>query len=183
MQQASKATVNAADSRQYLTFSLGGEMYAVDILHIKEIIDYGNLTKIPMTPPFIRGVINLRGAVVPVIDLSARFGGARTEVGLRTCIIIVELSENDQQRDIGVVVDAVSAVIEIHANDIEPVPDFGTHIRTDFIHGMGKVADDFVVILNVQCVLSVDEMTMLARLSHGLDGAAAGHPDGGERNT
>lgn len=150
------------ESRQYLTFSLSGEMYAVAILNVKEIIEFGNLTEIPMMPTFIRGVINLRGQVVPVVDLSARFGGRPTEVGRRTCIVIVELSDGDSHQDVGVIVDAVSEVLEIATGDVEPPPTFGAKIRADFIAGMGKVAGKFVIILNIQRVLSVEEMTALA---------------------
>ncbi|HNL78330.1 MAG TPA: chemotaxis protein CheW, partial [Accumulibacter sp.] len=139
------------------------EMFAVGILNVKEIIEYGNLTEIPMMPPFIRGVINLRGAVVPVIDLSARFGGRQSEVGKRSCIVIVEVSEGEFQHDIGIMVDAVSEVIEIPGSDIEPPPSFGARIRADFIDGMGKVAGKFVIILNILRVLSVEEIALLAQ--------------------
>ncbi|HMX16617.1 MAG TPA: chemotaxis protein CheW [Rhodocyclaceae bacterium] len=151
-----------AEPLQYLTFSLGGEMYAVGILNVKEIIEYGTLTEIPMMPPFIRGVINLRGAVVPVIDLSARFGAAPTQVGRRTCIVIIELADGESRHDMGVIVDSVSEVLEIPPSEIEPPPAFGARIRTDFIAGMGKVAGRFVVILEIRNVLSVDEMAALA---------------------
>lgn len=159
----------AAEVRQYLTFSLGGEMFAVGILNVKEIIEYGHLTEIPMMPSFIRGVINLRGAVVPVIDLAARFGGESTQVGRRSCIIIVEVADGDMIQDVGVLVDSVSAVLDIPDSEIEPPPAFGARIRTDFIEGMGKIAGKFVIILNVQRVLSVEEMTILANLGQGLD--------------
>lgn len=152
--------------RQYLTFLLGGEMYAVRILNVKEIIEYGSLTEIPMMPAFIRGVINLRGAVVPVVDLAARFGSGSTVVGRRTCIIIIELAEGDARQDIGVVVDAVSEVLEIPAAEIEPPPSFGAKIRADFIDGMGKVNGKFVIILNIRQVLSVEEMAMLCAAGH-----------------
>jgi len=159
----------AAEVRQYLTFSLGGEMLAVGILNVKEIIEYGHLTEIPMMPAFIRGVINLRGAVVPVIDLAARFGGKPTEVGRRSCVIIIEITDGDMIQDIGVLVDSVSAVLDIPGSEIEPPPAFGARIRTDFIEGMGKIAGKFVIILNVQRVLSVEEMTVLASMGQGLD--------------
>lgn len=159
---ASGATQGAGEGKQYLTFNLSGEMYAVGILHVKEIIEYGQVTEIPMMPSHIRGVINLRGAVVPVIDLSARFGGAPSRIGRRSCIVIVELRDGDHRQDLGVVVDAVSAVIEIADPQIEAAPAFGTRIRTDFIEGMGKIHERFVVILNVQRVLSVEEMSQLA---------------------
>jgi purine-binding chemotaxis protein CheW len=146
---------------QYLTFALGSEMFAVGILNVKEIIEYGNLTEIPMMPAFIRGVINLRGSVVPVIDLSARFGGSQTEVGRRTCIVIVEVEDDEAKHDIGIMVDAVSEVLDIPGSEIEPPPAFGAKIRADFIFGMGKVAGKFVIILNINKVLSVDEIAML----------------------
>ena len=150
---------------QYLTFLLGGEMFAVGILNIKEIIEYGAVTEIPMVPPFIRGVINLRGAVVPVIDLASRFGGKRSEISRRTCIVIIEVVENDERQDIGVVVDAVSEVLEIPASEIEPPPSFGARIRADFIKGMGKVNGKFVILLEVDKVLSVDEIASLSHLA------------------
>lgn len=150
------------DEAQYLTFQLGGEMFAIGILHIKEILEYNNLTTVPMMPAFIRGVINLRGAVVPVIDLSARFGRHVSEVTRRSCIVIVEVTVDNGVQDIGLMVDAVSAVLEIPADHIEPAPSFGARIRADFISGMAKIDSKFVILLNVSKVLSVDEMAMLA---------------------
>ena len=146
---------------QYLTFTLGGEMFAVGILNVKEIIEYGTLTEIPMMPTFIRGVINLRGSVVPVIDLAARFGGKASELGRRTCIVIVEVADGDLQHYIGIMVDAVSEVLDIPGSEIEPPPSFGAKIRADFIFGMGKVAGKFVIILNINKVLSVEEIAQL----------------------
>ena len=146
---------------QYLTFSLGDEMFAVGILNVKEIIEYGHLTEIPMMPAFIRGVINLRGSVVPVIDLSARFGARTTAVSRRTCIVIVEVSDADMRHDIGIMVDAVSEVLDIPGTEIEPPPSFGARIRADFISGMGKVNGRFVIILNINKVLSVEEIAQL----------------------
>lgn len=159
------AAAAQAAPQQYLTFRLGGEMFAVTILNVKEIIEFGSLTEIPMVPDFIRGVINLRGAVVPVIDLSCRFGGHSTEVARRTCIVIIELDEGEQKQDIGIMVDAVSAVLEIAATDIEPPPAFGTRIRTDFISGMGKIDGQFVIILNLAKTLSTEEIAMLTDMS------------------
>ena len=154
---------------QYLTFSLGGEMFAVGILNVKEIIEYGNLTEIPMMPAFIRGVINLRGSVVPVIDLSSRFGGKSTELSRRTCIVIVEVADEETRHDIGIMVDAVSEVLDIPGSEIEPPPTFGARIRADFIFGMGKVNGKFVIILNINKELSVEEIAQLT----GTDGNAA----------
>lgn len=149
------------EQSQYLTFLLGGEMFAIGILNIKEIIEYGSLTEVPMMPAFIRGVINLRGAVVPVVDLSTRFGRQRTEITRRTCIVIIEVESDGEKHDVGVVVDAVSEVLEIGAEDIEPAPSFGTRIRADFIQGMGKVSGKFVIILSVNRVLSLDDLAAL----------------------
>ena len=161
-----EAGAAAVPAGQYLTFMLGGEDYAIGILAIKEIIEHGQMTRVPMMPEFIRGVINLRGAVVPVIDLGVRFDGQATVMGKRTCIVILEVQANDgegEAHDVGILVDAVNEVMDIAAADVEPAPAFGTHIRTDFIAGMGKVEDKFVVILDPARVLSVDEMTALAQ--------------------
>lgn len=157
------AVVARADEApsQYLTFALGSEMFAVGILNVKEIIEYGNLTEIPMMPTFIRGVINLRGSVVPVIDLSARFGGQPTTLGRRTCIVIVEVQDGELRHDIGIMVDAVSEVLDIPDHEIEPPPSFGAKIRTEFISGMGKIRGRFVILLNIDKVLSVEEIAQL----------------------
>ena len=168
-QGKSLAVFNAAqagaEQRQYLTFMLGGEMFSIGILCIKEIIEYAGLTEVPMMPACIRGVINLRGAVVPVMDLSSRFGKPTTAVTKRTCIVIVEVNNDDQASQVmGIVVDAVNAVLEIPASEIEPPPTFGARIRTDFIEGMGKVNGKFVILLNVNRVLSVDEIGAMAQM-------------------
>ena len=155
------------DHDQYLTFMLGGEIFAIGILVVKEIIGYGGLTEVPMMPTCIRGVINLRGAVVPVMDLSARFGKESTPVTRYTCIVIVEIEVAGEQQVIGVIVDAVNAVLDIAASEIEPAPKFGAKIRTDFIVGMGKVNGKFVILLNVDSVLSVEEVSTLVELGAG----------------
>ena len=159
---AARHLAAAGEAHQYLTFALSGEMYSVGILNVKEIIEYGNLTEIPMMPAFIRGVINLRGAVVPVVDLAARFGGQQSQIGKRSCIVIVEMRQDDSKQDLGIMVDAVSEALEIPGSEIEPSPSFGANIRADFIAGMGKVNGKFVILLDIQRVLSVDEMATLA---------------------
>ena len=159
-QRVAEATAQQ-DDNQYLTFVLSGEMFSIGILNIKEIIEYGQLTEVPMMPAFIRGVINLRGRVVPVVDLSVRFGRDSTTVGKRTSIVIIEVANGDERHDIGVLVDAVSEVLAISAADIEPPPSFGANIRADFISGMGKVNGKFVIILNADRVLSLEEMALL----------------------
>ncbi|WP_424220763.1 chemotaxis protein CheW [Azovibrio sp.] len=151
--------------QQYLTFLLGGEMFAVGILNVKEIIEYGIVTRIPMTPPFIRGVINLRGSVVPIVDLASRFGKPPSKVSRRTCIVIIEVNEGEERHDLGIIVDAVSEALEIPSSEIEPPPTFGANIRSDFITGMGKVNGRFVIILNVDQVLSVEEISLLSQMA------------------
>jgi purine-binding chemotaxis protein CheW len=161
---AARPDLPGAENQQYLTFMLGGEMFAIGILNIKEIIEYGRLTTVPMMPGFIRGVINLRGSVVPVIDLSARFGRPSTEITRRSCNVIIEVDAEDDKQDIGIVVDSVSEVLEIPATDIEPPPAFGARIRSDFISGMGKVDGRFVIVLDLGKVLSVGELAMLSAM-------------------
>ena len=159
------AAAVAEEDGQFLTFTLGGDMYAIGILNIKEILEYGQLTRVPMMPNFIRGVINLRGAVVPVVDLAARFGNLPSVISKRSCIVIIEVANQGEVQDIGLVVDAVSEVLEIPAQEIEPAPSFGAKIRTDFIEGMGKVNGDFVILLSVDKVLSVEELAMVTGAS------------------
>jgi purine-binding chemotaxis protein CheW len=154
-----------SEPTQYLTFMLAGEIFAIGILAIKEIIEYHNLTEVPMMPVSVRGVINLRGAVVPVVDLRARFGQPPSEITKRSCIVIVEVQSGDERQVIGVMVDAVNEVLDIAPADIEPPPTFGARIRSDFIQGMGKVKSKFVILLDVNHVLSVDELGGLESLA------------------
>jgi purine-binding chemotaxis protein CheW len=149
------------EQQQYLTFLLGGETFAIGILHIKEIIEYGNVTTVPMMPDFVKGVINLRGSVVPVIDLAMRFSRPPSPVSRRTCIVLIEVEAEGERYNIGITVDAVNEVLEIPGSEIEPPPAFGAKIRSDFIGGMGKINDKFVIILDAEKVLSVDEMASL----------------------
>lgn len=156
------------EPQQYLTFLAAEEHFAIGILAIREIIRCGPMTQVPRMPEFIRGVINLRGAVVPVIDLSARFGKPATEVNKRrTCIVIVEVEYNGRQHIIGMMVTAVYNVLEIPDDQIEPAPEFGARIRAEFIRGMGKVDGNFVMILDVNQVLSLDEIASLAAVGSG----------------
>ncbi|MBE7411111.1 MAG: chemotaxis protein CheW [Leptospiraceae bacterium] len=149
------------DENQFLTFMLGGEVFGIGILHIKEIIEYGGLTFVPMMPPFIRGVINLRGNVVPVIDMSVRFGQEQTPITKKTCIVIIEAKFSNEKLDIGVLVDSVNEVIDITPSEIEPPPSFGTKIQIDFIYGMGKIDGKFIILLNVNKVLSTSELAVI----------------------
>lgn len=157
--------VEPPEQPQYLTFRLGSETYALEILHIKEIIEFGGLTEVPLMPRFLRGVINLRGSVVPVIDLAVRFGRPATEIGRRSCIVIVEVQNDEQWVDLGVIVDAVDEVLDLPPEAIEPAPSFGAKLRAEFIRGMGKIGDRFIVVLALEHVLSIDEMAELAGTS------------------
>jgi purine-binding chemotaxis protein CheW len=170
---ATQAMLATSEPTQFLTFTLEREMFAVAIEHIKEIIEYGQPTEVPMMPSFIRGVINLRGAVVPVIDLNARFGRAASTTSRRTCIVIVEVESEGSAQDIGIMVDAVSAVLDIPASEIEPPPGFGARIRNEFLHGMGKVDGRFVMILDLVHVLSVSELAQLGEAPAELQAGSA----------
>jgi purine-binding chemotaxis protein CheW len=145
------------DQTQYLTFHLAGEEYAVGILKVKEIIAYGTLTVVPHTPPSIRGVINLRGNVVPVVDLAIKFGLDPSSITPRTCIVIVEVELDGERTTMGIVADSVSQVIELPSSDVLPTPPFGTRVKIDFLHGMGRADNKFFLILDIDKVLSVEE--------------------------
>jgi len=158
---AALAVLTGEPVQQHLTFMLGGEMFAMAILSIREIIEYTSLTEVPMMPPYIRGVINLRGAVVPVMDLLVRFGKQPAPVTKRTCIVIVEIEGVEGRQTVGLVVDAVNEVLDLAAADVEPPPAFGANIRTDFIRGMGRVKDKFVILLDVDHVMAAEELAAL----------------------
>jgi len=166
--QSDTATApTVGQAKQYLTFVLGGEIFSIGILSIKEIIWYANLTEVPMMPACIRGVINLRGAVVPVMDLSNRFGKPSTPVVKSTCIVIIEVptANEGEHQAMGVVVDSVQAVLEIPVSEIEPAPSFGAKIRPDFIEGIAKVNGKFVILLNVNQVLSLEEISQMGLMA------------------
>jgi purine-binding chemotaxis protein CheW len=144
---------------QYLTFLMRGEEYAVGILRVREIIEYETITRVPTTPPHVRGVINLRGAVLPVVDLAAKFGHGQTAPTRTTCIVVVETrADEDQLLTVGLLADAVSEVVDIPADAIEPPPPFGTHVRIDFLTGMGKLDGRLVLVLDIDRVLSPVEL-------------------------
>ncbi len=165
---------NSFDQTQYLTFHLAGEEYAVGILQVREIITYGTLTKVPHTPPSIRGVINLRGNVVPVVDLGLKFGLTASPVTDRTCIVIVEADINESRAVMGVIADSVSQVISMSEDNILPAPAFGTRRRIDFLRGMGKSGDKFVLVLDIDKVLNADDLVPTARgVNASEQGAAA----------
>ena len=154
-------SVSAETAAQYLTFTLGEEVFAMDIRTVREIIQVGPMTTVPLMPGFVRGVINLRGSVVPVIDLQARFGRPLAVIGKKTCIVIFDALRDGERVELGLLVDSVSEVIDIATDAIEPPPNFGGAVRRDFIRGMGKVASGFVVILEPDRAFDVNEMASL----------------------
>ncbi|NTW88612.1 MAG: purine-binding chemotaxis protein CheW [Desulfobulbaceae bacterium] len=144
---------------QYLTFKLADEIFAFDVAKVREILELTTITKVPQTPEFMRGVINLRGSVVPVIDLKLNFSMQRTEQTINTCIIVVEVNLHGEAIVLGVLADSVQEVVEMEPNLIEPAPKLGTKLNTEFIKGMGKVGENFVMILDIDRVFSADELT------------------------
>lgn len=160
----SRAVSSRTSTAQYLTFHAAQATYAMGIGTIREIIEYGSITTIPLMPDFIRGVINLRGAVVPVIDLAARLGFDRAAPSRRTCIVIVEMHHDDELFEMGLVVDGVSEVLELSPQDLEPPPTFGANIRSDFIENMARIHGSFVIVMRLEQVLSIDEVSHLARM-------------------
>jgi purine-binding chemotaxis protein CheW len=148
-------------SCQVLTFRLGEEVFGVNIMSVREVLDYTNVTKVPQTPEFMRGVINLRGNVVPVIDLKLKFGMAATERTVNTCVIIVEVELDGESAVLGALADSVQEVVDFEGDMIEPAPKIGTRLNTDFIHGMAKKEEGFVILLNIDKVFSVDELNLI----------------------
>jgi purine-binding chemotaxis protein CheW len=150
---------------KYLTFSLAGEEYGIGILQVKEIIGIITITPIPQTPPHVKGVINLRGKVIPVIDLRLKFGMPPMEYTERTCIIVIEVSQRLGYILIGILVDSVSEVLNIKGADIEDTPNFGTRLNTDFILGMAKAGHSIKILLDIDRVMNADEVAALEKVA------------------
>jgi purine-binding chemotaxis protein CheW len=148
----------AIGTQQFLTFKLGEEIFAVEVAKVREILDVTTITKVPQTPDFMRGVINLRGGVVPVIDLRLKFGMPRTESTVNTCIIVVEVAIGDETTVLGTLADSVQEVFDLEADQIEPAPRIGTKLNTEFLKGMGKRDDGFIMILDIDKVFSVGDI-------------------------
>ena len=146
---------------QYLTFKLQDEVFALDISKVREVLDFITVTKVPRMPDFLRGVINLRGSVVPVIDLRLKFGMPITAKTVNTCVIIVEVKLNDETVILGVLADSVQEVMDLEADAIEPAPRIGTHLKTDFIKGMGKHKETFIMILDIDKVFTADDIEIV----------------------
>jgi len=147
------------ETRQYLTFKLGNEVFAIDVAKVREVLDFTTITQIPRTPEFMSGVINLRGSVVPVVDLRLCFEMSRTESTRNTCIIVVEVLLDNESAVIGALADSVEEVIDLEPEQIQPPPRIGTHIHTEFIKGMGKREQQFLMILDIDRVFSAEELT------------------------
>ncbi len=143
---------------QYLTFNLSDEVFAVDVGRVREILEITSITKVPQTPEFMRGVINLRGSVVPVIDMRLKFGMSETERTVNTCIVVVEVEMDGENIVLGALADSVQEVIEMEPAQIEAAPHIGTHLNTDFIKGMGKHNERFVMILDIDKIFSGEEL-------------------------
>lgn len=150
-------------TKQYLTFKLSEEIFGVDVLQIREILEYIKITKIPQTPDFMCGVINLRGSVVPVIDMRQKFNMGKIERTVNTCIVVLEIEISDEKLLIGALVDSVQEVFELEQHDIESAPKIGTKLNTEFIKGMGKRGDKFIILLNINNVFSMDELEMVQK--------------------
>jgi len=149
------------ETRQYLTFKLGDEVFAIDVAKVREVLDLSTITKVPRTPDFMSGVINLRGNVVPVVDLRLCFEMSKTEKTVNTCIVVVEVMLAGESTIIGALADAVEEVIDLEPDHIEPAPKIGTQIHTDFIQGMGKRDAQFIMILDIDRVFSAEELSAL----------------------
>lgn len=149
------------DSRQYLTFRLGQEIFAIEVAKVREVLDLAPITAIPRTPEFMSGVINLRGSVVPVVDLRLCFEMAKTESTRNTCIVVVEVLLDNDSIVIGALADSVEEVIDLEPEQIQPPPRIGTRIRTDFIRGMGKRDTQFIMILDIDRVFSAEDLAMV----------------------
>ena len=147
---------------KYLTFDLADEEYGLEILRVREIIGMMDITPVPRTPDFVLGVINLRGKVIPVVDLRLKFGLPYKEPDERTCVIVVEVANRDITVQMGIVVDRVNEVVDVKAEDVEPTPSFGVSLDTSFIHGMAKVGDKVKILLDIDKVLTSSEVSALA---------------------
>ncbi len=166
------ASKEGIDQQQYLTFLLAGEEYAIGILKVKEIIEYDTVTVVPQTPKWIRGVINLRGSVVPVVDLAVKFGMEERAVTRTTCIVILEGQLENQNTTMGIVADSVNQVVDLTADDIREVPEFGTRVQVNYLLGMAQMSKKFALLLDVDKVLSTEELLSLNEVSANADSQA-----------
>jgi len=150
---------NDQDYQQFLTFFLGNETYGIDVTYIKEVIEYENVYGIPLVPGTIKGIMNLRGEVAPVVDLTHLFYHESAEISKLTCIVIIEKSYENEIITIGVMIDAIKAVVNLTDDEIEDTPGFGSKISHDYISGVGKLDGDFIILLDINKVLDVDDLS------------------------
>ena len=155
------AVMDTTETTQYLTFRLAEEVYALDIGKVREVLDFTTVTKVPRTPEFMRGVINLRGSVVPVVDLRLKFGLTATEKTVNTCVIITEVTVDNDTTVLGCLADSVQEVLDLAPEEISAAPKIGTKLRTEFIKGMGKRDERFIIILDIDKVFSVEELSLV----------------------
>ena len=148
-------------STQYLTYKLADEVFALDIGKVREVLDFAEITRVPRMPEFMRGVINLRGSVVPVVDLRVRFGMPRTEKTVNTCVIIMEVALDGVATVLGALADSVQEVLDIEPDHIEPPPRIGSSLHTEFISGIGKHGERFIIILDIDKIFSTDELSQV----------------------
>ena len=154
-------TPSISETTQFLTYKLGDEVFALDITKVREVLDFTTVTKVPRTPEFMRGVINLRGSVVPVVDLRLKFGMTRTESSVNTCIIITEVTVDNDTTVLGALADSVQEVLDLEPGSIAPAPKIGTKLKTEFIKGMGRRDDRFIIIFDIDKVFSSDDLEMV----------------------
>ncbi len=157
------AETTITETIQFLTFKLADEVFALDITKVREVLDFTTVTKVPRTPEFMRGVINLRGSVVPVVDLRLKFGMTRTESSVNTCIIITEVTVDNDTTILGALADSVQEVLDLAPGSIASAPKIGTKLKTEFIKGMGRRDDRFIIILDIDKVFSSDELAMVTQ--------------------
>ena len=161
MGEKAMSETGSIDMNQYLTFKLDEEVFGLAIGKVREVLDFTTVTRVPQTPAYMRGVINLRGSVVPVIDLNLKFGMKQTEKTVNTCIIIAEIEMDGERTILGALADSVQEVVELEPDQIEPAPQIGTNLNTEFIKGMGKRDEVFIILLDIDKVFSYEELAMV----------------------
>jgi purine-binding chemotaxis protein CheW len=169
------SVASITDTKQYLTFQLAEEVFAIDVSHVREILEFTMVTKVPRTPEFMSGVINLRGSVVPVLDMRLKFGLTKIEKTVDTCIVVVEVFFEEENAIIGALVDSVQEVFELEPDQIEPAPRIGTQLKTEFIKGMGKRDDNFIILLDIDKVFASEDLAAICGVKGEEDLSRAGN--------
>jgi purine-binding chemotaxis protein CheW len=154
-------TETIGNTTQYLSFQLADELFSLNIGKVREVIEFTSVTKIPQTPAFMRGVINLRGGVVPVVDLKEKFMMGKTEKTINTCVIVTEVAIGEEPVILGIMADAVDEVFDLASEQVEPAPKIGTHLNTEFLLGMGKKDNEFILLLDIDRIFTLDELSQV----------------------